>query len=77
MGSTVTDDGQVILPDAIREALGLAPGENVEFEVIEPGRVVMSRARLSARERVQRIRGLTRGGLSTDEVLAMTRGDAP
>jgi AbrB family looped-hinge helix DNA binding protein len=38
--STVTSKGQVTIPKAIRERLGLAVGDTLEFTVDEEGRIV-------------------------------------
>jgi antitoxin PrlF len=73
--ATVTSKGQVTLPKAVRDALGLTPGAQVEFRV-EPGQVVM-RKRIPP-EVYRRWRGFLRkaaGGRTTDEVLAELRGE--
>ena len=36
--ATVTTKGQITIPVAVRQALGVAPGDRVEFIEIEPGR---------------------------------------
>lgn len=41
--STLTSRGQTTIPKAIREALGLQPGDRVEF-LVEEGQVVLRRA---------------------------------
>lgn len=75
----LTSKGQVTIPLGVRERLGLTPGAEVEF--VEEGEVVIVR-RGSARSGrgarlVSRVAGRRRGqGLSTDEVLALTRGPA-
>jgi antitoxin PrlF len=49
--ATLTSKGQMTLPKAIRERLGLKPGDQVELTPTEDGRVVMSpRRRLSVRD---------------------------
>ena len=40
--STVTSKGQVTVPKAIRERLGLREGDMLEFNVDEAGRIVVS-----------------------------------
>jgi AbrB family looped-hinge helix DNA binding protein len=45
MPTTLTSKGQVTIPKRIRDALGLAPGSTVDFEVDERGRVVIRPAR--------------------------------
>lgn len=46
MSSTVTEKGQVTLPKAIRDRLGIRPGTRLEFEVLPDGSL---RARVLAR----------------------------
>lgn len=41
--STMGKDGRITLPKALRDELGLKPGDQVEF-VIEEGRVLVRRA---------------------------------
>lgn len=76
MGSTVTADGRVALPREVQEALDLQPGVEVEFEVGEAGHVVLRRGRdVPFDERLRRVRGTATAGLTTDEVMAITRGE--
>ncbi len=73
----VTTKGQVTIPVDIRERLGLLPNTEVEFEV--KGEAVFLR---KAPEKIGRgrmiVEHLTGRGtvnLTTDEILAMTRGE--
>lgn len=69
----VTQKGQVTIPLEVRRALGIEPGSEVDFEVDRDGaRLVLSRER--AAEEIDRMIGAGQGDLSTDEVLALTRG---
>ena len=43
--ATMTAKGQITLPKAIRQALGVDVGASVAFELHEDGRVVVSRAK--------------------------------
>jgi AbrB family looped-hinge helix DNA binding protein len=71
--------GQVTIPQDIREKAGLLPGTEVSFEIDEGGvRLVKGKPRrpLDRGERiVERLRGTATAGLSTDEIMAMTRGE--
>ena len=71
----VTTKGQVTIPAAIREHLGLLPDTEVEFTLAGNG-VVLTKARRGVR-RGQRIVAHLRGRgtvrMSTDEILALTR----
>jgi AbrB family looped-hinge helix DNA binding protein len=67
--------GQVTIPREIRERLGLVPGTEVEFSLTDDA-VVCRKAEAgkpSGRALVTHMRGRVRGGLSTDEIMALTR----
>jgi AbrB family looped-hinge helix DNA binding protein len=75
----ITSKGQVTIPVEIREKAGLLPGTEVEFQY-DDGTVSIFKARSSRREtRGQRAVRLLRGSatvkMSTDEIMALTRGD--
>ncbi|PDS55487.1 AbrB/MazE/SpoVT family DNA-binding domain-containing protein [Rhizobium anhuiense] len=44
MTTTVTAKGQVIIPKAVRELLGIVPGSEVDFHRTADGSVVLTRA---------------------------------
>lgn len=71
----VTSKGQVTIPQALREQAGLLPHSEVEFE-LDGDAVRIRKARKSSRRGdalVDRMRGTATTGLSTDEILALTR----
>ncbi len=74
----ITSKGQVTIPQEIRRRAGLAPNMEVEF-TIENGKIVLRKSRQQkgrgelAVERLRRARPGTT--LSTDEILALTRGE--
>jgi AbrB family looped-hinge helix DNA binding protein len=75
----ITSKGQVTIPADIRERAGLLPNTDVEFG-IEGGVVVVRRAASppgqSRGERlVARLRGKGDGKMTTDEIMALMRGD--
>ncbi len=77
MATTVTSKGQVTIPKPVREMLGITAGTAVEFEVAPDGRVVLRRAdSRRRRSRFEKVRGMARGTMTTDEIMALTRGDA-
>ncbi|MBV9748635.1 MAG: AbrB/MazE/SpoVT family DNA-binding domain-containing protein [Acetobacteraceae bacterium] len=80
MATLVTSKGQVTIPKPVRDLLGIAPGSAVEFELAPDGRVVLIKAGAAAAERpasrFERLRGAAGCGMSTDEIMALTRGDA-
>lgn len=74
----ITSKGQVTIPAEIRERAGLLPDTEVEFEivgdmvVIRPAR---SRKKPSRGSRlVAHMRGRGDIAMSTDEIMALTRG---
>lgn len=74
----ITIKGQVTIPQNIRERLGLLPNCEVEFDIVGDS-VRMRKARSSRRRGnaiVERLRGSARrNGMSTDEIMALTRGE--
>lgn len=69
----VTRKGQVTIPLEVRRALGIHPGSDVEFRIEEQGvRLVVDPERVA--EEIAGLRGAGSGELSTDEILAFTRG---
>ncbi len=75
----ITSKGQVTIPAEIRERAGLLPHTEVEFEF--DGRVVRI-VRAKGRELggrgarvVARLRGRGDVAMSTDAIMALTRGD--
>jgi AbrB family looped-hinge helix DNA binding protein len=70
----VTSKGQVTIPQAIRERLGIQPGTEVGFEV-EGEAIRMTKLAPSKRGGavVDRLRGSGHGRMSTEEILALTR----
>jgi AbrB family looped-hinge helix DNA binding protein len=76
MATKVTTKGQVTIPKPVRDRLGIKPGNAVEFELAADGRVVLFKAggRRPA-SRFEALRGRAGTGLSTDEIMALTRGE--
>ena len=75
----ITSKGQVTIPQAVREQAGLLPETEVEF-VVEANGVRIVKARVTRRlgrgaRAVERLRGAGRVALSTDEIMALTRGE--
>jgi AbrB family looped-hinge helix DNA binding protein len=79
MAVTVTRKGQVTIPKPVRDRLGIGPGSKIDFEVAEDGRAFLSRVgrpEAKRRGRFERMRGTATGGLTTDEIMALTRGES-
>jgi AbrB family looped-hinge helix DNA binding protein len=76
----VTSKGQVTIPQEIRNRLGLLPNTEVEFELAGDHARIRKARRLpgaSARGRhaVELLRGAADIRMSTDEIMALTRGE--
>jgi len=73
----ITSRGQVTIPHEIRERFGLLPHAEVEF-VVDNGSVVLRKTisgNRQAREWVRRYRGAADAGMTSDEIMALTRGE--
>jgi AbrB family looped-hinge helix DNA binding protein len=76
MANAVTSKGQVTIPKPVRDRLGIVAGSMVDFELAPDGRVVL--VKIGGRppiSRFEQLRGIAGPGLSTDEIMALTRGD--
>lgn len=76
----ITSKGQVTIPQDIRERLGLLPYTEVEWEVEGEAarlRKVETEAGVGPRGRavLAALRGTARSRMTTDEILALTRGE--
>jgi antitoxin PrlF len=79
MSTVVTSKGQVTIPKKVRDFLDIKPGTAVDFDLREDGQVVVVKVGPKARGKPSpfaRARGGATAGLSTDEIMALTRGDA-
>jgi len=72
----ITSKGQVTIPIDVREKAGLLPGTEVEF-AFDGKRVYVRKTGTSRRGRrlVQALRGRGSVQMSTDEIMALTRGE--
>ncbi len=73
----VTEKGQVTIPKQLRDELGIGAGTEVEFERAEDAIVVRKASDGVSRGRrlVQRLRGRGDVHMTTEEIMALTRGD--
>jgi AbrB family looped-hinge helix DNA binding protein len=71
----VGDKGQVTIPIEFREALGLLPGTSVEFER-RGSELVIHKVSSNVRGEalVERLRGRSTSAMTTEELMALTRG---
>jgi AbrB family looped-hinge helix DNA binding protein len=75
MEATVAERGQITLPKAVRDALGLTKGTKLKIE-IEGNRLVI---RKDVNDALSRLRGRFKldGFANTDEAMRAIRGRAP
>ena len=77
MTTTVTSKGQVTIPKKVRDLLGIEPGSAVDFELTPTGDVLLRHGERKAKRpahRFARLRGVATVKMSTDEIMALTRG---
>jgi AbrB family looped-hinge helix DNA binding protein len=78
MAHRITVKGQVTIPKHVRDALKLAPGDRVEFQLNTAGEIVVRKAGKLPPPRPDRF-DLARGTATikwrTDELMALLRGD--
>jgi AbrB family looped-hinge helix DNA binding protein len=72
MEATVAERGQITLPKAVRDALGLTKGSQLKVE-LEGSRIILSK---NVDDAVSRARGRFKlpSGTSTDELIRTLRG---
>jgi AbrB family looped-hinge helix DNA binding protein len=72
----ITSKGQVTIPQEVRERHGLLPGTEVRF--VDDGKSVRlvkaEGQQRRGRALVKRMRGRAKTRLTTDEIMALTRG---
>jgi antitoxin PrlF len=75
--TTVTSKGQVTIPKPVRDYLGIAPGSEIAFRRAADGSIVVEKADTTNRpqSRFARLRGHAGRGMSTDEIMALLRGE--
>jgi antitoxin PrlF len=72
----VTSKGQITIPKEIRDEFGIRAESEVEWQVI--GGVITLRKsgdRSRIRAAIERMRGTANSGMTTDEIMKLTRGD--
>jgi antitoxin PrlF len=73
----ITSKGQVTIPIEVREKMGLFPNTEVEF-VVQGNLVILQKATGSkgrGQKIIERMRGRATIRMSTDEIMALTRGE--
>lgn len=82
---TMTSKGQVLIPKAIRDAVGLVPGKPVKVVLNDRGEAVVrplgigpedsEERRRRMREGLKSMIGIDRRGKTTEEIMRQLRGD--
>ena len=76
MATTVTSKGQVTIPKRVRDRLAIEPGSRVEFELTPDGQVVLIKVGAeTTANRFEELRGRAGAGMTTDQIMALTRGE--
>ena len=78
MSTRVTRKGQVTIPKRVRDRMNIRPGSAVDFKLAADGRVVLVKAGrkpAARRSAFARLRGSAGAGMTTDEIMALTRGE--
>jgi AbrB family looped-hinge helix DNA binding protein len=73
----ITSKGQVTIPIAIRNRAGLLPNTEVEFS-LKGDTVILRKVRKAGgrgARLIQAMRGTATTGLTTDQIMALTRGE--
>jgi AbrB family looped-hinge helix DNA binding protein len=76
MTSTISSKGQITVPKAVRDRLGLRPGTTVEFEPTADG-VLLRKGSKGGRRPVDRLRGILERRVATDAMIDGIRGPVP
>ncbi|SCN47314.1 transcriptional regulator, AbrB family [methanotrophic endosymbiont of Bathymodiolus azoricus (Menez Gwen)] len=72
----ITSKGQITIPKAFREALGLLPHTDVEFERIgEELRIRKAKQSIRGKKLLKVMTGKSDISMSTDEIMQLTRGE--
>ena len=71
----VTSKGQVTIPQDVRRQLGIVPGSEVDFQVDERGARLVRVNPDDGKQLATRMRGRATVAMSTEEIMALTRGD--
>lgn len=72
----ITSKGQVTIPQEIREATGLLPATEVEFEVTKAGVLIkkMRGKNSFGAKLVEQMQGRSDTKMTTDQIMELTRG---
>lgn len=71
----VTSKGQVTIPREVRKRLGITPGSEVDFELDERGARLVRARTGQGTQVVEQMLGRGTVEMTTDEIMALTRGE--
>jgi AbrB family looped-hinge helix DNA binding protein len=74
----ITTKGQVTIPQSIREQFGFRPHSEVDFVVVADHvelRAAVNPRRARMEQWIKQYRGSLKGGMTTDELMQLTRGE--
>jgi antitoxin PrlF len=71
----VTSKGQVTIPREVRQQLGITPGSEVDFQLDDRGARLIRVSDGEGTDLTRRMRGRATVAMSTEEIMALTRGD--
>jgi antitoxin PrlF len=71
----VTSKGQVTIPLEVRRQLGIEPGSEIEFELDERGARLVRTNTARGKTIARRMRGRGTVAMSTEQIMALTRGE--
>jgi antitoxin PrlF len=78
MATKVTRKGQVTIPRPVGDHLGISPGSRITFRRANDGSIVIEKADGTQQpSRFAKVIGSAGPGPSTDEIMALLRGDDP
>ncbi|MBV8083939.1 MAG: AbrB/MazE/SpoVT family DNA-binding domain-containing protein [Chloroflexi bacterium] len=75
MKAIVSEKGQVTIPKALRDSMGIKPGQVLEFE--EQRGTLVARKCMDDEDPLDQVYGILKGQFDTDEFLDEIRGPRP
>jgi antitoxin PrlF len=76
MATTVTSKGQVTIPKPVRDHLGIGPGSQVSFRLVDDGSIIIEKADGKRHPSgFAKLVGVAGPGPTTDELMELLRGD--